>query len=64
MGTHTKTISAAEFDRRFDAGEDVSAYIDLHSAKPLSNQAKGDTPKLTLHSAKAPEPKKPSQKIA
>jgi len=59
-----KKISAAEFDRRFDAGEDVSAYIDLHSAKPLSNRAKGDTPKLTLHPPKAPAPKKTSRKIA
>jgi len=26
--TSTKTISAEEFDRKFDAGEDISAYID------------------------------------
>jgi hypothetical protein len=28
-----KTISAEDFDRRFDAGEDLSAYIDRVSAK-------------------------------
>jgi hypothetical protein len=28
-----KTITAEEFDRRFDAGEDVSAYIDWKSAR-------------------------------
>jgi CopG antitoxin of type II toxin-antitoxin system len=28
-----KTISADDFDRRFDAGEDVSAFIDRSSAQ-------------------------------
>src|ERR1700750_825912 len=28
-----KTISAEEFDRRFDAGEDVSQYIDWSKAR-------------------------------
>jgi hypothetical protein len=31
-----KKISAEEFDRRFDAGEDMSAFINWDSAKPLS----------------------------
>jgi hypothetical protein len=26
------TITAAEFDRKFDAGEDVTAYLDLETA--------------------------------
>lgn len=30
-----KKISAAEFDRKFDAGEDISAYIDWKSARPF-----------------------------
>ncbi len=28
----TETISAEEFDRRFDAGKDVSAYLDFSKA--------------------------------
>lgn len=28
-----KTISAEEFDRKFDAGEDISEYIDWENAK-------------------------------
>ena len=28
----TKTISAAEFDRRFDDGEDISEYLDWSRA--------------------------------
>ncbi len=31
--TGRETISAEEFDRRFDDGEDVSAYIDWSSAR-------------------------------
>jgi hypothetical protein len=27
-----ETISAEEFDRKFDAGEDISAYVDWSSA--------------------------------
>lgn len=27
-----KTISAEEFDRKFDAGEDISEYVDLSTA--------------------------------
>jgi predicted DNA binding CopG/RHH family protein len=29
----TETITAKEFDRRFDAGEDVSQFMDLAKAK-------------------------------
>ncbi len=29
----TETITAQEFDRRFDAGEDVSRFMDLSTAK-------------------------------
>ena len=28
----TKTISAEEFDRKFDAGEDISEYLDFDNA--------------------------------
>ena len=31
--TDPKTISAEEFDRRFDDGEDISDYIDWSSAR-------------------------------
>ena len=30
-----KMISAEEFDRRFDSGEDMGDYIDWGSARPL-----------------------------
>jgi len=33
-----KKISAEEFDRRFDAGEDMSAFINWESAKRLSRK--------------------------
>lgn len=33
MEKKKNTISAEEFDRRFDDGEDVSAYLDWKSAK-------------------------------
>jgi hypothetical protein len=29
----TKTIDAAEFDRRFDDGEDISEYVDWSKAR-------------------------------
>lgn len=35
-----KTISAAEFDRRFDDGEDVTEYLDLSSARRPGLEAK------------------------
>jgi hypothetical protein len=28
-----KTITAAEFDKKFDDGEDISAYLDMSSAR-------------------------------
>lgn len=31
--TKTKTLSAEEFDRRFDEGEDISAYADWSKAR-------------------------------
>lgn len=33
MDTKLKTISAAEFDRMFDEGEDISAYVDWSKAR-------------------------------
>lgn len=35
-----KMISGEEFDRRFDAGEDVSEYIDWNSARRPGLEAK------------------------
>lgn len=34
----TDTITAEEFDRRFDAGEDVSEYLDLENGVMLESQ--------------------------
>ncbi|GHV54446.1 hypothetical protein FACS1894206_07260 [Deltaproteobacteria bacterium] len=33
-------ISAEEFDRRFDNGEDITPYLDLSSAKVVQPKAK------------------------
>ena len=33
MDTKLKTISAAEFDRMFDDGEDISAHVDWSKAR-------------------------------
>ena len=33
--TSTKTISAEEFDRKFDAGEDMSEFLDWNSLRPF-----------------------------
>jgi len=33
VDTKLKTISAAEFDRMFDDGEDISAYVDWSKAR-------------------------------
>jgi hypothetical protein len=33
-------ISAAEFDRRFDEGEDITPYLDLKSARRIHQAAK------------------------
>ena len=38
--TGRETISAEEFDRRFDDGEDVSAYIDWSSARRVNLEPK------------------------
>ena len=35
-----KNISAEEFDRRFDAGEDISKYVDWEAARPLNEESK------------------------
>lgn len=35
-----KTIKASEFDRRFDAGEDVSGLLDLPSARRPNVESK------------------------
>lgn len=32
MVKNKKSISAAEFDRKFDAGEDITEYLDLDTA--------------------------------
>ena len=37
----TKTISAEEFDRRFDAGEDISEYVDWSKARRPGLELKG-----------------------
>ena len=34
----TKSITAEEFDRKFDNGEDISEYVDWSSARPLKNE--------------------------
>ena len=31
MAKNKKSISAAEFDRKFDAGEDITEYLDLET---------------------------------
>ena len=36
----TKTITADEFDRRFDAGEDMSDYLDFSKARRLGLEIK------------------------
>jgi predicted DNA binding CopG/RHH family protein len=35
-----KSITAEEFDKKFDDGEDVSEYIDWSSARRLNTEAK------------------------
>lgn len=42
-----KTISAEELDRRFDAGEDISEYIDWGSARRF-NREKQQTVRISL----------------
>jgi hypothetical protein len=40
MNANAKTISAEEFDRRFDDGEDISEFIDWSSASRPNLEAK------------------------
>jgi hypothetical protein len=40
MKAREKTISAEEFDRRFDDGEDVSEFLDLSSLRRPNLEAK------------------------
>ena len=35
-----KSLPAEELDRMFDAGEDISEYIDFDSAQPLNREIK------------------------
>ena len=35
-----RTISAEEFDRRFDEGEDITPYLDLSSARRVNQTRK------------------------
>ena len=42
-----KTISAEEFDRRFDDGEDMSEYMDWSSARRF-NREKQQTVRISL----------------
>jgi predicted DNA binding CopG/RHH family protein len=37
----TKKISAEEFDRKFDAGEDISDYIDWSKTKQINAPRRG-----------------------
>ena len=53
-----KKISAAEFDRRFDAGEDMSDVLDWSTLRSFYGPDKkpvalGDKPKTTAKPAKA-----------
>ena len=48
----TKSISAEEFDRKFDAGEDISDYVDWDSARHINLEAKRvsvDVPAWMVH---------------
>jgi len=36
----TKSITAEEFDKKFDDGEDISEYIDWSSARRINKEAK------------------------
>jgi len=40
MKPDAKTISAEEFDRRFDDGEDISEFVDWSSARRPNLEAK------------------------
>ena len=50
--TGRETISAEEFDRRFDEGEDVSAHVDWSSARKVNLEQKRvnvDFPAWVVH---------------
>lgn len=47
-----KSLPAEELDRRFDAGEDISEYIDRESTRPLNTEIRRvnvDMPVWMLH---------------
>ena len=48
MKKNEKRISAAEFDRRFDNGEDVSEYLDYENAITLEELLNQEKVTLTL----------------
>jgi hypothetical protein len=37
---NVNAISAEEFERRFDEGEDITPYLDLKSARRINQEAK------------------------
>ena len=48
-----KTISAKEFDKKFDNGEDITEYLDMDNAKivaPLSKRVNVDFPLWMVNS--------------
>jgi hypothetical protein len=59
-----KKIPAAELDRRFDAGEDMSAYVDMRAVKPLRRPTKVDAAALATPSSDGTTSKKPKRKVA
>ena len=48
-----KVISAEEFDKKFDDGEDISEYIDFDSVRPLNAEQKRLNLDLPLWMVKA-----------
>jgi len=48
-----KTISAKEFDRKFDAGEEVEEYLDLTSARRPSREVQRVNVDFTLDQLQA-----------
>jgi hypothetical protein len=59
--TSTKTISAEEFDRKFDAGENISAYVNWSSARPFY---KVKPPRAPAAQTKRPKAVKTSRTVA
>ena len=43
-----KTISAKEFDKKFDNGEDISEYLDFSKAVKLNEFEKSSTKKINV----------------